>query len=53
MKIRPQIQLRFRDEAQHDVVRRLSESAGLSVNEWIIRVIEAEAEKRPKTRKRA
>jgi hypothetical protein len=41
MKLRPQVQLRFRDVAQFEVLRKSAQSEGLSFNEWILRVLEA------------
>jgi hypothetical protein len=41
MKIRPQIQLRFRDVEQHERVKRAAAEAAVSVNEWIVRRLEA------------
>lgn len=40
MNNRPQIQLRFRDEAQHERFREAAERAGVSLNEWILRKLE-------------
>jgi hypothetical protein len=40
MKLRPQFQLRLRDEAQFHQVKALADVAGLSVNEWLVRQIE-------------
>lgn len=40
MKFRPQVQLRFRDEAQFSLVRDSAKASQLSVNEWILRRLE-------------
>lgn len=40
MKLRPQIQLRFRDQKQWDVCRLEAEESGISLNEWILNKIE-------------
>lgn len=37
MKFRPQIQLRFRDEAGYVAVKEAAGVEGLSVNEWVLR----------------
>jgi predicted HicB family RNase H-like nuclease len=43
MNNRPQIQLRFRDDAQHERFRVEAERAGVSLNEWILRKLETSA----------
>ena len=40
MKIRPQLNLRFRDEGQLLEAKRLAGKEHLSVNEWALRKIE-------------
>ncbi len=40
MKFRPQIQLRFRDEAQFLSIKNLALVSGLSVNEFVIQRLE-------------
>jgi hypothetical protein len=40
MKIRPQLNLRFRDEGQLLEAKRLAGKEHLSVNEWVLRKIE-------------
>ena len=40
MNLRPQVQLRFRNIPQFLRIKELASSAGLSVNEWILRQIE-------------
>jgi len=41
MNSRPQIQLRFRDAAQHERIRKEAEVAGVSLNEYILRKLES------------
>jgi predicted HicB family RNase H-like nuclease len=41
MSQRPQIQLRFRDQAQHERIRKEAEVAGVSLNEYILRKLES------------
>jgi hypothetical protein len=41
MKFRPQFQLRFRSEEQAGAVNDMAAARGLSVNEWVLRQIEA------------
>jgi hypothetical protein len=36
MKLRPQVQLRFRDEGQWELCRLAAEKSGVSLNEWIL-----------------
>jgi hypothetical protein len=40
MKLRPQVQLRFRDEGQWELCTRAAAGAGVSLNEWILRRLE-------------
>src|SRR5882672_1469645 len=40
MKLRPQVQLRFRDEGQWEGFKELASSEALSLNEWILRKLE-------------
>lgn len=40
MKLRPQVQLRFRDEGQWEGFRKLAGKEALSLNEWILRKLE-------------
>lgn len=41
MKFRPQIQLRFRDEAHYLLIKQSALDAGISVNEFIVTTLEA------------
>lgn len=43
MKLRPQVQLRFRDAEQFLAVKARAAGHGLSVNEWILQRIEHKA----------
>lgn len=43
MNNRPQIQLRFRDDKQHELIRELARAAGVSLNEYILRKLEGPA----------
>ena len=40
MKLRPQVQLRFRDEAQYEQMKKNAAAAKLSLNEWLLRKLE-------------
>ena len=40
MKFRPQMQLRFRDEAQFIAVKNAARTAAVSVNEWVLQCLE-------------
>jgi hypothetical protein len=40
MKLRPQMQLRFRDEAQFEQMSAMAAARGLSMNEWVLRQVE-------------
>lgn len=40
MKFRPQVQLRFRDEAQYEAVKAAAVNCGVSVNEYIVQNLE-------------
>lgn len=40
MKLRPQVQLRFRDEGQYERLKGLARESGLSLNEWLLRKVE-------------
>ncbi len=42
MSQRPQIQLRFRDQAQHERLKDEAEAAGMSLNEYILRKLEGQ-----------
>ena len=44
MKFRPQVQLRFRDEAQFAEVRARADRQRLSLNEWLLRAVEVSYE---------
>lgn len=48
MKFRPQMQLRFRDEAQYNSVKAKAEKEGVSVNEWVVCLVEDALGVRPK-----
>jgi len=41
MKFRPQIQLRFRDLNQYEMTKERASRAGVSLNEYVVRVLEA------------
>ena len=41
MKLRPQVQLRFRDAEQFLAIKDRAAVAALSVNEWILRQVES------------
>jgi predicted HicB family RNase H-like nuclease len=41
MKLRPHFDLRFRDAEQFMEVQELAKKSGISMNEWLIRKIEA------------
>lgn len=40
MKLRPQIQLRFRDEEQWERAKKMAEKAEVSLNEYVVLAIE-------------
>lgn len=40
MKVRPQIQLRFRDEEQWERAKKMAEKAEVSLNEYVVLAIE-------------
>lgn len=42
MKFRPQVQLRFRDEFQFEQMKAAATAASLSLNEFVLRKLEAE-----------
>ncbi len=42
MNLRPTFQLRLRDESQFMLWRQLALSAGLSMNEWILRRVQGD-----------
>jgi len=51
MKFRPQIQLRFRDEADYARVKSLAAAEAISVNEWVLRKTEADNDRYNTARK--
>src|SRR6185437_16699641 len=40
MKLRPQIQLRFRDMSQYEMTKEFASREGISLNEYVVRCLE-------------
>jgi predicted HicB family RNase H-like nuclease len=46
VKVRPNFNLRLRTEQQFEQIKELAQKCGISMNEWILRKIEAEGPRR-------